>query len=83
MLFNKDVIIIIIIIITWPKTDYKSTKGAREKPSQHREQFTGHPTAKIMFPIMSEVFQMVFSMLKKSDWLIWSCPKNYSSVPMS
>ena len=36
-----------------------------------------------LFPNMSEMSQMVFCMLWKLDWLIWSCPKNYLSVWMS
>ena len=36
-----------------------------------------------MFPNTPEVSQMVFSVLWKPVWLIWSCPKNYLFVPMS
>ena len=36
-----------------------------------------------VFPNTSEMSQMVFSMLWKLVWLIWSCPKYYLSVWMS
>ena len=36
-----------------------------------------------MFQNTPEVSQMVFSVLQKPVWLIWSCPKNYLSVRMS
>ena len=36
-----------------------------------------------MFPNMPEVSQMVFSVLSKPVWLIWSSPENYLSVQMS
>ena len=35
-----------------------------------------------MFPNTPEVSQMVFSVLQKPVWLIWSCPKNYLYVRM-
>ena len=35
-----------------------------------------------MFPNTPEVYQMVFSMLQKPVWLIWSCHKNCLSVRM-
>ena len=35
-----------------------------------------------MFPNTPEVSQMVFSLLQKPVWLIWSCHKNYLSVRM-
>ena len=34
-------------------------------------------------PNVSKYAKMVFSMLQKPVWLIWSCPKNYLSVRMS
>ena len=36
-----------------------------------------------MLPRTPEVSQMVFTVLWKPVWLIWSCPKNYLSVWMS
>ena len=36
-----------------------------------------------MFPRTLEVSQMVFTVLWKPVWLIWSCPKNYLSVRKS
>ena len=36
-----------------------------------------------MLPRTPEVCQMVFTVLEKPVWLIWSCSKNYLSVPMS
>ena len=74
-----------VLWITWPKADNKSREMKRSKRKSFTTQGTVslHPTTKMMFPIMSELFRMVFSMLKKSDWLIWSCPENCLSVWMS
>ena len=44
-------------------------------PARQRQD-TGAPNNP-MFPNTPEVSQMVFSMLQKPVWLIWSCHKNY------
>ena len=45
-------------------------------------QYTGAPNDR-MLPRTPEVSQMVFTVLDKPLWLIWSCSKNYLSVSMS
>ena len=46
------------------------------------EQYTGAPNDR-MLQRTPEVSQMIFTVLEKPLWLIWSCSKNYLSVPMS
>ena len=50
--------------------------------SEVRLKETGAPNDR-MFPNTPEMSQMVFSVLQKPVWLIWSCPKNYLYVRMS
>ena len=38
------------------------------------QNLSGAPNDQLIFPSMSELSQMVFSVAEKPVWLIWSCP---------